>query len=118
MNGKFASPAGLILDFEGYAVTLDCGGAHVKAPYTVHASSEFRVSVNNPGGPFALTLAPDNTLHGSSTTTVNGRLYSAIDNDGNLSFRPVTATCSVNTLTAKSPAEYKALISNPPAPGR
>src|SRR5581483_11390537 len=73
MNGKFLSPTGLILDFEGDAVTLDCGPAHIKAPYTVqNAPGEFRVSVNNPGGPFILTLASDNTLHGSGSTTVNG----------------------------------------------
>lgn len=118
MNGKFLSPTGLILDFEGDAVTMDCGVAHVKAPYTVqNASGEFRVSVNNPGGPFALTVASDNTLHGSGSTTVNGKLYQSI-NDGQISFRPVSTTCSVNTFTSKSPAEYKALISNPPSPGR
>ena len=53
MNGKFASPTGLILDFEGDAVTLDCGQSHVKAPYIVqNAPNEFRIGVNNPGGPF------------------------------------------------------------------
>jgi len=119
MQGKFASPTGLIMDFEGDAVTLDCGAAHVKAPYTVqNAPGAFRISVNNPGGPFVLALAPDNTLHGSGTTTVNGRLYSSIDNNGNIGFRPVSATCSVNSFTSKSPAEYKALITNPPSPGR
>ena len=48
MNGKFASPTGLILDFEGDAVTLDCGQSHVKAPYIVqNAPNEFRIRVNN-----------------------------------------------------------------------
>ena len=118
MNGKFANSTGLILDFEGDAVTLDCGPAHIKAPYTVqNAPGEFRVSVNNPGGPFTLTLAADNTLHGSGSTTVNGKLYQSINN-GNISFRPVSATCSVNNFTPKSPTEYKALIANPPPPGR
>ena len=28
----------------------------------------------------------------------------------------VSATCSVNTFSSKSPAEYRALITNPPAP--
>ena len=119
MNGKYLSPTGLILDFEGDAVTLDCGMAHVKAPYTVqNAPGEFHISVNNTGGPFALVLAQDNTLRGSGTTTVNGRVYTSIDNSGNVSFRPVSTTCNVNTFTSKSPAEYKALIANPPAPGR
>jgi hypothetical protein len=119
MNGKFLSPTGLIVDFEGDAVTLDCGQAHVKAPYTVqNAPGEFHISVNNPGGPFTLTLAPDNTLRGSGSTIVNGRLYTSIDNSGNVSFRPTSATCSVNTFSSKSSAEYRALIASPPAPGR
>lgn len=118
MNGKFLSPTGLILDFEGDAVTLDCGPAHIKAPYTVqNAPGEFRVSVNNPGGPFTLTVAPDNTLHGSGSTTVNGKLYQSINN-GQIGFRTVSTTCSVNTFTSKSPTEYKALIASPPPPGR
>lgn len=117
MNGKFLSPTGLILDFEGDAVTLDCGPAHIKAPYTVqNTPGEFRISVNNPGGPFTLTLAPDNTLHGSGSTAVNGKLYQSIGSSGQIAFRPVSTTCAVNTFTSKSPAEYKALISNPPAP--
>lgn len=119
MNGKFVSPTGLILDFEGDAVTLDCGQAHVKAPYTVqNAPNEFRINVNNSGGPFELTVAPDGTLRGSGSTNINGRLYSSIDNNGNVSFRPISATCSVNTFTSKSPTEYRALIANPPTPGR
>ena len=118
MNGKFLSPTGLILDFEGDAVTMDCGPAHVKVPYTVqNAPGEFHITVNNPGGPFNLTLAPDNSLRGNGSTTLNGKLYQSINN-GQISFRPVSTTCSVNTFTSKSPAEYKALIANPPAPGR
>lgn len=119
MNGKFLSPSGLILDFEGDAVTLDCGQSHAKATYTVqNLPGEFRISVNNPGGLFTLTVAPDNTLHGSASTTVNGRLFVSLDANANPTFRPVSATCSVNTFTSKSPAEYRALITNPPAPGR
>ena len=119
MNGKFASPTGLILDFEGDAVTLDCGQSHVKAPYIVqNAPNEFRIVVNNAGGPFVLTLAPDNTLRGSGSTTVNGRILVNLDSNSNPVFRPVSATCSVNTFSSKSPAEYRALITNPPAPGR
>ena len=112
-------PQVLILDFEGDAVTLDCGQAHVKATYTVqNLPTEFRISVNNSGGPFVLALAPDNTLHGSGSTTVNGRILVNLDSSSNPVFRPVVATCSVNTFSSKSPAEYRALITNPPAPGR
>jgi hypothetical protein len=112
-------PQVLILDFEGDAVTLDCGQAHVKATYTVqNLPNEFRISVNNSGGPFVLTLAPDNTLHGSGSTTINGRILVNLDANSNPVFRPVSAACSVNTFSSKSSAEYRALITNPPTPGR
>lgn len=119
MSGSFASPTGLLLDFEGDAATLDCSPSHVKAPYTVqNAPGEFRIRVNNSGGAFTLVLGSDNTFHGSASTTVNGRLYSSIDDSGNISFRPLSATCSVNSFTSKAPEEYTALVANPPAPGR
>ena len=97
------------------------GTDSLSGPCPIHRgsnSTQFRISISNPGGPFTLTLAPDNTLRGSGSTTVNGRIFASMDNSGNVSFRPVSATCSVNTFTSKSPAEYRALITNPPAPGR
>jgi hypothetical protein len=61
--GKYSSASGLLLDFGGDAVTLDCGQAHVKAPYTVeNTPARFVVNIQNSGGPFTLAVAPDNTL--------------------------------------------------------
>ena len=68
MAGKYSSSTGLILDFGGDAVTLDCGPAHVKQPYTVeNAPTQLLIHVNNNGGPFTLAVAPDNTLRGSGS---------------------------------------------------
>lgn len=121
MNGKFVSSTGLLLDFEGDAVTLDCGMAHAKAPYTVqNAPGEFRIVINNPGSPFTLTLVEGNNtlaLRGTGRTTVNGRLISG-QRGQDIAFRPVSATCDASSLSLKSAAGYKALIANPPAPGR
>ena len=57
MEGKYSGPSGLLLDFAGDAVTLDCGQAHIKAPYTVvNNPASFTINVQNGGGPFTLTL--------------------------------------------------------------
>ena len=95
MEGKYSSSSGLLLDFGGDAVTLDCGPAHVKQPYTVeNSATQLLIHVNNNGGPFTLTLATDNTLHGSGSTTVNGRLVSGMNGD-NVTFTPRSQQCNV-----------------------
>ena len=104
MSGKYSSSTGLLLDFGGDAVTLDCGAAHVKQPYTVeNSATQLLVHVNNSGGPFTLTVAADNTLHGSGSTTVNGRLVSGMNGD-NVTFTPKSQQCSVTTFTSGSAA--------------
>lgn len=51
--------------------------ANVNAAYAVeNTSAGFVVRVQNPGAPFVLGAAADNTLRGSGSTTVNGRLIS------------------------------------------
>ena len=102
MEGKYFSPSGLILDFAGDAVTMDCGQAHVKAPYTVvNSASSFTIDVKNPGGPFALTVLSNNTLSGTGSTTVHGRLVSGMDGD-NVTFAPHSESCRITTLTPQS----------------
>ncbi|HXE08917.1 MAG TPA: hypothetical protein VN612_13535 [Acidobacteriaceae bacterium] len=98
MHGKYGS-SGLQLDFAGDAVTLDCGAAHVKAPYTVeNATSSLIVHVNNSGGPFDLIVSSDNTLRGSGSTTVNGRLVSGM-NGTDITYTPRSETCEVASYT-------------------
>ena len=94
MVGKYTSSSGLILDFGGDKVTLDCGPAHVKQPYTVeNAPNQFLIHVNNSGGPFTLAVAPDNSLRGSGATTVNGRLVSGMNGD-NVTYKPSSQQCA------------------------
>ena len=74
MTGRYAAASGLALEFDNNAVTLDCGKAHVKMPYVVeNTPTQFQVRVQNAGGAFSLAVAPDNSLHGSGDTSVNGR---------------------------------------------
>ena len=112
MAGKYASSAGLILDFGGDAVTLDCGPAHVKQPYTVeNAPSQLLIHVNNNGGPFTVALSPDNTLRGSGVTTVNGRLVSGMNGD-NVTFKPSSQQCNVATFTPASANSSTSTVAN------
>ena len=48
-----------------------------------------------------LGVAPDNTLRGSGSTSVNGKLVSSIRGD-NVSFTPHSESCSVGTFAARS----------------
>ena len=116
MAGKYSSSSGLLLDFGGDAVTLDCGQAHVKAPYTVeNAPTQFVVHVQNSGGPFTLAVASDNTLRGSGSTAVNGRLVSGMNGD-NVTFTPHSETCNVGTFAPKTGAPSSSIAANTPGP--
>lgn len=48
--GQYTGSGGMLMDFDGGEVTLNCGQAHVKAPYTVENSpAQFLVHVQNSG---------------------------------------------------------------------
>jgi len=97
MNGLY-SDGRMKLQFSPKAVMLDCGQAHVLVPYTVENTPErILVRVDNNGGPFTLAMEPDNALHGSGSTTVNGRLVSGMQGQ-NVSFRALSESCTVGTL--------------------
>jgi hypothetical protein len=103
MAGKFSSGM-LLLDFTLGTVTLDCGQAHVRQPYTVeNTPNSLLVHVKNAGGPFTLAVAPDNTLHGTGSTTVQGKLVTGMNGD-NVAFAPHAESCEVGTLRPKAGA--------------
>jgi|GEM_PF-1955833 len=98
MTGRYAAASGLVLEFANDAVTIDCGKAHVRTPYAVeNTPAQFVVHVQNGGGAFLLGVAPDNALRGSGSTSVNGRLVTAIHGE-NVSFTPHSETCTVDSL--------------------
>ena len=100
--GPYASSSGLKLEFDGQSVVLDCGQAHIRTPYTVdNTPTGFLVRVQNGGGAFQLAVAPDNTLRGTGSTTVSGKLVTAIQGD-NVNFAPHTESCSVGTFEPHS----------------
>jgi hypothetical protein len=93
----------LLLDFSENSVILDCGQARVRQPYTVENSpNQFLIHVQNSGGPFTLALEPDNTLRGSGSTAVNGRLVTGMNGE-NVTYAPHSERCEVATFHPKAP---------------
>lgn len=102
VTGPYASSSGMKLDFNDAFVTLDCGQAHINASYTVdNTPAGFVVHVQNGGGAFLLGVAPDNTLRGTGSTTVNGKLVSGLNGEV-VSFTPHAESCGVGTFTPAS----------------
>jgi hypothetical protein len=100
MTGQYGGGK-LLLDFRGNSLILDCGEAHVRPPYTVeNTSAALVIHVQNPGGPFTLTLQPDNSLRGSGSTAVNGRLVSGMKGE-DVTFAPHSETCDVGAFRPK-----------------
>jgi hypothetical protein len=119
MTGKYSGP-GLQFDFSENSVILDCGQAHARQPYTVeNTPADVQIHVQNSGGPFTLTFLPNNTLRGSGSTTVNGRLVTGMQGD-NVTYAPRNERCEIGTYTPASadaaPAPSVSAPSTPAAP--
>jgi hypothetical protein len=114
MVGKYGGGM-LLLDFSSNSLVLDCGQAHVRASYTVeNAPNAFLIHVQNSGGPFTLALMPDNSLRGSGSTTVDGRLVTGMNGD-NVTFAPHSERCEVGTLRPKAGATPTTSVAASPA---
>jgi hypothetical protein len=118
MTGKYGGKI-LLLDFSSNSLVVDCGQAHVRAPYTVeNTPNTFLIHVQNSGGPFTLALQPDNSLRGAGTTSINGRLVTGMNGD-DVAFAPHSETCEVGTFrpkTGATPATSVATATPAPAP--
>jgi hypothetical protein len=115
VTGPYAGPNGMLLSFDNGNVTLDCGHAHVNSPYTVdNTGAGFVIHVQNAGGAFLLGVSPDNTLRGSGSTIVNGKLVSSV-NGKVVNFTPHSETCNVGTFMPKGKRNTM-IASNAPMP--
>jgi hypothetical protein len=100
MAGVFASTGGMKIQFNDGSAIVDCAQAHVLVQYDVSMQGgKGVVAVKNGANPFNLTVQPDGTLSGSGTTTVNGKLMTALSGADPV-FAPTSASCSLGTLTA------------------
>jgi hypothetical protein len=115
--GKY-SGGRLLLDFTTTSVILDCDQAHIRSTYTVeNAPNTFIVHIDNPAGPVALAVQPDNSLRGSGSTTINGRLVTGMQGD-QVTFTPTQATCETGTFQPQngSTGTKVAAAAEPPPP--
>lgn len=114
MTGKYGG-GNLLLDFRGNSLVLDCGQAHVRQLYTVeNTSNAMFIHVQNSGGPFTLALQPDNSLLGTGSTTINGRLVTGMNGD-NVTFAPHSETCDVGTFRPKTGATPTTSVATAPS---
>jgi len=101
LNGAYASPDGLKIEFRGVSATLDCGAAHHSEGYVVRPEGGGLIArFQSATGPLALTVEPNGTLVGSGSVQVDGRLISGEGADGRPLYTPVSARCAIGTLTA------------------
>jgi hypothetical protein len=109
MSGQFTGAGGLALEFADDAVTLDCGVAHVKQPYTVENSpGPFQVTIKNGAAPFMLTVQPNGTLQGSGNAEIAGRVVTG-STEKALTYASKNARCAIGTLTPKGKATAQVL---------
>jgi len=102
LNGTYAAPGGLKIEFREDSATLECGEALSAEAYSVlPEGGQLVVKFDNKMGPFALALQPNGTLAGSGSINVAGRQVIQSGN-GEIAYRPRNARCSVGTLTVQA----------------
>jgi hypothetical protein len=108
--GKYASGP-FVLDFTSTSVVLDCGLAHVRDTYTVeNGPTNFIIHIANPGSPIILTVISDDTLQGTGSATISGKLVAGMNGD-NVTFRPHAETCPVATFRPSKASPATAPVS-------
>ena len=100
LNGKYAAPGGLKIEFRDDSATLECGESFNSEAYTVvPEGGQLVVKFQNSTGPLSLVLQPNGTLAGSGNIEVAGRRAIQGDNGG-VDYLPRTARCALGTLQA------------------
>lgn len=98
LNGSYASPGGLKIEFRGDSATLECSDSEHSEGYAVlPESGQLVVKFQNDTGPFALTLEPNGTLAGSGTVEVTGRVMTGLKGTEPV-YLPRNARCAVGTF--------------------
>jgi hypothetical protein len=99
LNGAYAVPGGLKIEFRDDSATLECGESFNSEGYEVsRENGQMVVKFQNNTGPLSLILQPNNTLTGSGNVEVTGRR--AIQGEEGVDYTPRNAHCSLGTLEA------------------
>jgi hypothetical protein len=99
MIGTYTSAGGLKIQFQDAGAVIDCAQAHVSVQYDVsNQAGAATIAVKNGSTPFSLTLQPSGTLSGAGSATINGKLMTALDGEGNPILTPTSATCTLGAL--------------------
>jgi len=100
LNGTYAAPGGLKIEFRDDSATLECGESFSSEAYTVAPEGgQFVVKFQHSAGPLSLVLQPNGSLTGSGEVDVAGRR--AIQGaGGGVDYLPRNAHCSLGTFTA------------------
>ena len=100
LNGTYAAPGGLKIEFRDDSATLECGESFSSEAYAVHwQGNQLIVNFENSTGPLSLVLQPNGELIGSGDIEVAGRR--AIQGaSGGVDYLPRNARCSLGTLEA------------------
>lgn len=100
LNGTYAAPGGLKIEFRDDSATLECGESFSSEGYEVVRSGiQFIVKFQNTSVPFSLVLQPNGSLTGSGNIDVMGhRAIQAAS--GGMDYLPRNARCALGTLEA------------------
>lgn len=98
LNGTYAAPGGLKIEFRDDSATVACGEALNSEAYAVNSErGQLIVKFQHSTGPLSLVLQPDGTLSGSGSVEVIGRnIYQSAE--GHVAYTPQSARCTLGTL--------------------
>jgi hypothetical protein len=100
LNGTYAKPRGLTIEFRDDSATLECGESFSSEAYTLlWEGSQLVVNFQNSTGPLSLVLQPNGALTGSGEVNVAGR-RAVQGSGGGIDYQPRNASCSVDRLEA------------------
>ena len=100
LNGTYAVPGGLKIEFRDDSATLECGESFNSEAYEVsRENGQMLVKFQNNTGPLSLVLQPNGTLTGAGSVEVTGR-RAIQGNGGGVDYLARNARCDLGTMQA------------------
>jgi hypothetical protein len=100
LNGTYAAPGGLKIEFRDDSATLECGESFNSEGYEVsRENGQMIVKFQNNTGPLSLLLQPNGTLSGTGSVEVTGRRAIQGDNGG-VDYQPRNTRCDLGVMEA------------------